>query len=950
MKRFNELKIARQIGLTQIIVAFVIILLVVSISIYMFYNVVSTNIHSEIELSANNTVVRLEKTYEAVVEITELMKEIVVQSIDVSQVNNEEYLEEYLKQLDPFVKILAQESTIGSTAYIYFNPDLTGSVHDIYYADQDRDGTVELQNQVPLEFYQSGKSSPDKAWWFQPVITKSPYWTLPYEWTWDNGVTSEFVSYTQPVYVDGVFIGVVGADMLYDRIYKIINEGFSEEYGYVYLLNDRLQLMIHPNYNDNVSLLQVEDGYYEFLFEKMNSNYNNVFEYQRIDNVLRLGTFRNLKNGWIVGLSIDYYEAYGILTDYIMGVLGVMIVIIIIVIFVSMRIGHQITLPIKRIAGMLDDDKDALEIPLDLSGRSDEIGTLVTKLFEYKKQIQDDYIEIISKNDALLDALKKQKDLERELQIMVEVIGNSKEGIFIIDASGKTIFKNQSFIDSFGVDDNELRIFEDVLELEPYMLRQIEREKTFNAEKILKRFSGETYPAMLYVTVVDVGEKFYLGIVQDITETRAREKRIERLRFYDPLTSLMNKQRIQQIITEGIEEHYYEEGLSAMIVINLDDFRIINEAMGYDRSNKVLLKIANMLNELINKGDHLARITGDEFMIFSPNHEDIVSIQRKVEQIFQRFKLPLYIDEEELFVSVSMGISLYPLDGNNFDGLLVGASSALNHVKNSFKNSYAFYNLDVNEETKETYDLMRFLRKALDINAYRLVYQPQYDIEKNEIVGYEALLRLEYEGKPISPVKFIPLLEKGNLITLVGEWVIEESMAFAKELERIGHAAPISVNISGIQFKRPYLIEMTEKMLKKHEIAPEMIKYEITEGILLNDIEEAQSVIEALHDIGIKVAIDDFGTGYSSLAYLKKFNIDCLKIDRAFIMEYPSKDDGYIAKAIISLAESLNLEIIAEGVETDEQAKFLKDNHCLTAQGFLYSRPLKQGDIIELIK
>jgi len=308
------------------------------------------------------------------------------------------------------------------------------------------------------------------------------------------------------------------------------------------------------------------------------------------------------------------------------------------------------------------------------------------------------------------------------------------------------------------------------------------------------------------------------------------------------------------------------------------------------------------------------------------------------------------INDEELIVDVSMGISLYPNDANHYPKLLKTAASALNNVKANKGRRFEFYDKEINTLSIQKYELQNKLRNALSNQEFVLHYQPQMNMATNQIVGLEALIRWNSANGMVPPASFIAIAEESNLIIPLGEWVLENACEFGKKLATLGYQTPIAVNLSMLQFKSPYIGDLLQSILTKTNLPPELLELEITEGILMDNEDECESILSQFHAMGIQVSIDDFGTGYSSLSYLKKFAVDKIKIDRSFIKGIPHYDNGTIAKVIIELAGNFNLQVIAEGVETPEQIDFLLKNNCHIAQGFYYAKPLDEDELLAFME
>lgn len=390
----------------------------------------------------------------------------------------------------------------------------------------------------------------------------------------------------------------------------------------------------------------------------------------------------------------------------------------------------------------------------------------------------------------------------------------------------------------------------------------------------------------------------------------------------------------------------------AVFYLGLDRFKIINESLGHERGDWVLQKVSERIEQLIRPQDTLARMGGDEFALLTENLEGIGSATRIADRIKSSIGRAIVLGDDEVHITISTGI-VWGSKVNDGSGLLRMAHAAMEVAKARGKNTYEFYQEGMDASQVSTLKMENRLRKALELNELFLVYQPQISTRTGKVIGVEALLRWKNGDRIISPVTFIPLAEETGLIEPIGEWVLhtacEQNMAF----QRAG-LPPIrmAVNVSSRQFRQPEsLLAAVKRTLQKTGLQPHLLDLELTESLLMENMEQTRSYLDHFHELGVHLSLDDFGTGYSSLAYLKKFPIDTLKIDQSFVKEITTdQDDAAICKAIIGMAHSLRMSVIAEGVETEAHLKYLKDLHCDQMQGYFFSRPTSPEDIVELLK
>ena len=404
--------------------------------------------------------------------------------------------------------------------------------------------------------------------------------------------------------------------------------------------------------------------------------------------------------------------------------------------------------------------------------------------------------------------------------------------------------------------------------------------------------------------------------------------------------------RIQQALSRA-KRH---DRSIAILYIDLDRFKNINESLGHIEGDHLLMLVAERLSKLIRKEDTLARLGGDEFIILI---EDVASpdvVSNFANKVLTMFSNSFLLDGADFYISASIGITLYPDDGDNPEQLIENADTAMYRVKEQGKDTYQFYTPDMNARTLELLRLENDLRRAVENQQFELFYQPQFDIKSNRLIGMEALVRWFHPTKGmVSPVEFIPLSEEIGTIIPIGEWVIRSACFQLKAWqEKYGKALTVAVNLSPRQFGHHHLIPCVDESLRSSGLSPSSLEIEITEGVLVEDVQAAIDVLEKFKNMGIKTSIDDFGTGYSSLAYLKRFPISKLKIDQSFVKDIRiDSNDEAIVTSIIRLGQSMDMQVIAEGVETDSQLQFLLDQGCDEGQGYLLGRPRSAKDFEE---
>jgi len=452
------------------------------------------------------------------------------------------------------------------------------------------------------------------------------------------------------------------------------------------------------------------------------------------------------------------------------------------------------------------------------------------------------------------------------------------------------------------------------------------------------------------------------GTLQDVTERKHAEAQIRHMALYDSLTGLANRLLFKEQASRAVAQAARNGQLLAMLSIDLDRFKRINETLGHAVGDLLLQEVANRLTRSLRPTDYvtrnaenhcIARQGSDEFTVLLAGLHRGQDAARVARRILDSLALPFDLNGSEVVVSASIGVAVYPLDGGDVDGLLQHADAAMHHAKDQGKNNYQYYNHKMNTSAFEKLTLETNLRKALERGEFSLYYQPKVDMSSGAIIGAEALIRWRHPDLGlVSPAEFIPLAEETGLILPIGEWVLRSACAEAKKWHDAGHTwMHVAVNMSSLNFRQENFPEMIANALDESGLPACCLELEMTESLLMQDAEAGVNVLKCLKATGVKLSIDDFGTGYSSLSYLKRFPLDALKIDRSFVKDITSNaDDASMTFAIIAMARSLKLTVIAEGVETEGQAALLREQGCQFMQGNLFSRPVPDVEFAALLQ
>ncbi|PPD34635.1 MAG: sensor domain-containing diguanylate cyclase [Methylomonas sp.] len=564
---------------------------------------------------------------------------------------------------------------------------------------------------------------------------------------------------------------------------------------------------------------------------------------------------------------------------------------------------------------------------------------------------------------VIIRDISKRVKMEEGLRLMAKIFENSHDAIMITDTDACIVNVNAAFTEITGYSREEVigksskfmnSGFHDKAFYEN-MWRQLLKTGQWCGEIWDKKKNGDIFPKWLSISAVaDERDQIthYVGIFTDISQRKEAENKLISLAHYDQLTGLPNRtlfyEKMQWSVDLANRGHY----LVALLFLDLDRFKIINDTLGHQAGDQLLIEVAGRLKKAVRATDIVCRLAGDEFTVVLTQIHGTGEIDRVARKILDSFQAPFTLQDRELFVTASIGAAVYPQDSEDIHGLLKNADTAMYYAKNMGKNTYAVFTESMNRQAHDELELETDLRHALISDEFLLYYQPQIDLTSGQIVGIEALIRWRHPKLGfISPDRFIPYAEQTDLIVLIGDWVLREACRQYMVWMRRGlPPVKLSVNYSGVQLRQSNQLSRLSSILVDSGMNPGNLCLELTESVAM---ENAENNIKTLHEfkkMGISISIDDFGTGYSSLSYLKRFPIDTLKIDRSFVRDIiENSDDSAIASTIIAIAHQLRLKVVAEGVERKEQLTLLKVKGCDIAQGYYLSVPKCAEDIEQFI-
>lgn len=441
------------------------------------------------------------------------------------------------------------------------------------------------------------------------------------------------------------------------------------------------------------------------------------------------------------------------------------------------------------------------------------------------------------------------------------------------------------------------------------------------------------------------------GIAKDITEQKQAEQIIHRMAYFDEITGLPNRSNFQERMAEILDKAR-NNSLAGLMFLDLDKFKHVNDTLGHHTGDLILVDVSKRIIQAVPEGSIVSRLGGDEFTIIFPNLSHTDEIKPIADAILQALAEPFYLNNRELYITTSIGICIYPEHGADVETLIRNADASMYRAKETGGNTYSVYSKNIQELNEAKHKIHSNLHKAIEREEFYLHFQPKIDLTTDKINGVEALIRWEnQELGPMSPVQFIPIAEESGLILPIGEWVLRTACKQNKAWQNAGFPPIVmSVNLSSIQLQNEHLVRTIGRILQETELDPQWLEIEITESMLLQNTQHTMRVLEEIKELGISISIDDFGVGYSSLSYLKHFSFDYLKMDKSFIDNLSmSPKDELIISGIIKLAHSLNMKVIAEGVESSEQLSYLREQSCDGVQGYLISKPISADKFIERV-
>ncbi|MDF2593676.1 MAG: sensor-containing diguanylate cyclase/phosphodiesterase [Clostridia bacterium] len=777
---------------------------------------------------------------------------------------------------------------------------------------------------------------------------------------------------------DNEVIGVLISHIQLDYFKYQITNLHMENRGYAYVVDTDGIIVSHPDAarvgtqveNETINAIIKKMKNKEMITEKEGS-----YTYKGREKYMAYGILPDIH--WLLVFAQDKVEMNEPAFLVLLLIIITTLTFIILSIMTSIKFSQSITRPIDKLIESMDKATNG-DLSAQCSFQSkDEFGMLAKNFNIMLKRLNLSYEELTAIYEELTATEEELRAQYDELQMNEEYLRKSEEKYKLaIEGANDVIWEWDHEEKVFYVSDKWHDIAPKIqtkkLTIKSFFKLVHEEDikaVMFNIEEHIK-YNTESYKGEFRIKVDESSYKWILargkalrnrkgelvkiaGSMTDISERKEIENKIKYMAYYDTLTKLPNRILFMEKLENELKRSKAKSISGAVMFIDLDNFKNINDTLGHDYGDKLLEYIADKLQAITGKGDTLCRFGGDEFLILKSNMQGEEEMIGFAEEMLRICEAPCFILDKLIYITVSIGIAVYPKDGEKTSVILKNADTAMYTAKALGKNNYIFFNPEMCLELERKIKIESILRQALINNSFELYYQPQVDVKNKKIVGFEALLRLNSEEMGfIPPNEFIPIAEESGLIKEIGLWCLKSACLKNKEWREQGYVfETISVNISAVQFEQGNFIEMVINTLEETGLRPEFLEVEITESVLMKSLQKNIETLERLRKIGIKIALDDFGTGYSSFNYLRKLPIHTLKIDKSFIDGIcSSRKEQAIAHGIIQLAHQMSLQVVAEGVEKEEQLATLRAKECDKVQGYLFSKPLPADKAEELMK
>nr|WP_247664739.1 EAL domain-containing protein [Pseudoalteromonas sp. MMG010] len=789
-------------------------------------------------------------------------------------------------------------------------------------------------------------------------------WSKTY---FDDVWQQQVVSLTVPIYLNDAFWGLTGVQLSLNTLLEQLL--IEDQKKQLVVFDNQGHLLFHPKLHEKYvqSMGRAGKGVYtqNFLNSSLQQIVSKVISTQRnsladsfqqegLEYIININKIPKLN--WYVGVYEERSRVHTALMDLKIKFFGLFVLYAIFVTLLLHQALYQLVL--RRIHALVYAVTSFGRGRLDTefpSESKDEIGVL-------NASFKDMSVEISKLINGLNQRINEKEVAEKAANRLSKAVAFSGTGVVLTDNSFNIEYVNPKMLEMTGFSESHF-IDESLLSIVASEMSVIVKDISTDLHS-RNYWRGDTLiaakdkkPTWVSLSVSPIRDSVgtitsYVASAQDISFIKESQRKMEHLAYFDTLTGLANRTFFRMQLRKSMALAKRGHFAFALFYFDLDEFKRINDTLGHDSGDQLLIEVANRLKKRLRIEDTIARLGGDEFAVLLSGIEEQAHATDVANTIQKTINEPIKLGNNEVIISASIGITMAPHDSLKEDLLLKHADLAMYEAKAKGRNTFHFYSQELNAAANERLFLESELRLAMKKRQFSVHYQAQVDSRSNDIIGYEALIRWEHptEGY-ISPFKFIPVAEATGIIVELGAWVLQQACKFAVRLEQQERASTVSVNLSARQFKDANLVFMLKDIIKKTGVNTKNLHLELTESMLMGHVEAAITQLHELKALGVSISIDDFGTGYSSLSYLKRFPVDVLKIDRSFIMDIPDDDnDAEITAAIIAMAQKLNLDVVAEGVETVEQIEFLQKNNCFIVQGYYYSKPIPEQELSQLFK
>lgn len=961
-------KISHKISMAMIASILSVTLLLGAISMLVGARVVKNATEKNLTETSGRLAEKLNHSTETIETKLEDLAITISHDVDMSKMKNDpEYPTFYTQKIIPLVTDYAKSGQINVDCYVNFLNEYSrdGYIIGPNVINPDGKGFRRVDFGTKISDMIADPKAYD--WYYKPIEQQSGYWTDPYQ----DVITGFYmVSYVTPIFIDGKVEGVVGMDIKFDTLRSIVDEAKVYDTGYASMMDSDYNFLVHPTFDFEDNLRGVYDGGLEPLAKAIDEKDHGVVSL-KVDSVQKYISFARLSNGNILLVSVTTKEVFE--DVYYLGVfLGIATVFgLFLAVYFALFISSKIATPINNLnerAKEIAEGKLDVTIPIETE---DEIGQfaktfnyMIASLVSANTELTAVFEELTATEEELRDHYDRLQVSEAALRLSDAryqlAVEGSNDVIWEIDAATGNFYASTKLYELLGY---KLNSFTTIYELNQYihtddfdyakadLYNYMDRKlKSYHSTYRVRKSDGE------YLWFFSRGKGLWdengniikvAGSISDITDKKIAEDKINFLAYHDDLTKLPNRFYFLEKL-EGVILNAAEQSLrGAVFYLDIDDFKIINDTLGHSFGDKVLCYYSEQLKKILGENDILCRIGGDEFVIIHCFNES-TELEQFAELILSLFRDTYLIEGKRIYLSTSFGVAEFPKDGVNSDALMKNADFAMYKAKETGKNKYSIYNEKLYIQLQRKIDIERVLRNAIEENELSVVFQPQVYVSTQQIYGFEALIRLNSKELGfVSPGEFIPIAEESGFITVLDHWVFSQSCNYvAKWIEKGYTFESMSVNISSNDIRRSDFVDLIRDMITSANIDPKLIELEITETVLMEQIETVTERLEQLRNLGIRVALDDFGTGYSSLNYLRSIPIDTLKIDKSFIDHITENtNEEVIISNIIQLAQTMNLKVVAEGVETKAQYELLKSKNCDYVQGYYFSKPVSPVEI-----